>query len=305
MLGYKNRTAFYMKKPHSWCSDDWDKRYREYNLAEIQKNGRKNIEYLNFMERALKETGIADRPKDGVSIIEVGCGSGPLGAHLLDLGYKVVFSDWSEVVVDRLSKEFGYKAFTADCTNLSNIEDESYDVILLAGTIYNFEDYDMPNKIYKEFYRVLKPGGVLVHFLNSVKTPVNFLASIVFNLRWVLNPVVVMKSNNFVRKIFKKDPLKKYIHFWLYHSTEIEKMIKNCGFSLIDMKYLQIEAGLCRLLPFLIKNNPKGSHQWERLYVDKNDYVREPGIFFSNLIRRYNPGIAAGSLGLFAVKEAK
>ncbi len=49
MLGYKNRTAFYMKKPHSWCSDDWDKRYREDNLAERQKNGRKNIEYLNFI----------------------------------------------------------------------------------------------------------------------------------------------------------------------------------------------------------------------------------------------------------------
>ena len=303
MLGYKKRTAYYMKTPHSWRSDDWDKRYREANLAEEQKNARMDIEYLNFMEHAFKETGVADRQKDGVSIIELGCGSGPLGAHLLDLGYNVDFSDYSEVVVDRLSKEFGYKAFTADCTNLSNIEDESYDVIILAGTVYNFEDYNMPNKIYTEFYRVLKPGGVFVHFLGEVKTPVTFLRSKVYNLRWVLNPVVVVKSNNFVRKIFKKEPLKKYILFWLYHSTEIKKMVKNCNFSLIEMKHFQIEAGLCRLLPFLIKNKP--NRKWQSFYVDKKNCVREPGIYISNLIRRYNPGIAAKALGLYAVKKAK
>jgi SAM-dependent methyltransferase len=304
MFGYRKRTALYMKTPHSWCSDDWDKRYRERNLAAGQKKVQQNIEFLNFMERALKETGIADRSKDEVSVIELGCGTGPLGAHLLDLGYNnVVFSDYSEVLVDRLSKEFGYNAFVADCTNLSNIEDESYEVILLSGTITSYEDYNMPSKIYTELYRVLKSGGVLVNFVTDVKTPVSFLRSIVYNSRYVLNPVVVMKNNNFVRKIFNKEPVKKYIHFWLYHSTEIKEMVKNSGFSLIDMKYFQIEAGLCKFLPFLKKNSPKGNRQWERFYVDKKNHVREPGIFISNLIRRYNPGISAGSLGFFAVKE--
>ena len=75
------------------------------------------------------------------SVLELGCGTGPLGAEMIDWGYSVEFSDYSDVLVKRLQREFGYKVLPANCRNLSFAKDNSYDVILLAGTVYNFENY--------------------------------------------------------------------------------------------------------------------------------------------------------------------
>jgi len=72
----------------------------------------------------------------------------------------------------------------------------------------------------------------------------------------------------------------------------------NKKFNVIDMEYLQIEAGLCRVLPFLKKKN----RLWDKFYIQKEEYVRKPGIILSNFIRKYNANICARSLGVIALK---
>jgi 16S rRNA A1518/A1519 N6-dimethyltransferase RsmA/KsgA/DIM1 with predicted DNA glycosylase/AP lyase activity len=68
-----------------------------------------NIEYINFIKRSLEITKIAEqKPRENLSILELGCGSGPLGAEMIDqvkryLRKWMIFSNGYSLFVDHLS----------------------------------------------------------------------------------------------------------------------------------------------------------------------------------------------------------
>ena len=81
-------------RPWDWKPLVWDQHYSKINLKKEQRSRRQNIEYINFVKRSLEITKIAEqKPRENLSILELGCGSGPLGAEMIDWGYSVEFSD--------------------------------------------------------------------------------------------------------------------------------------------------------------------------------------------------------------------
>ena len=107
------------------------------------------------------------------SIIELGCGAGYYGLHYADSCQEYLGIDLSPVNIDifqKLIKEKGLKnvkAEVGDATDLSNIEGNSFDLVLCLGPMYHLNPSDR-FKCMTECARVCKKGGVIVFaFINK------------------------------------------------------------------------------------------------------------------------------------------
>lgn len=277
-----------------------------------------NSEYLSFVDNIFETTGrssVPDRKK--IRVLELGCGSGPLGSHLLDLGYSVDFSDYSEILVKRLTSEFGYTAFAADCSNLSMVDNETYDVVLLAGVVYESDDYSFPSRIYAEVNRVLKPHGVFIHFLNTYKSVlcgIRFSPIILFLEKLkrvnssITRPIVMLKKNSLIRRCFGKAPIQKSVHNWQYHPDDIVEMLSANNFEMEKIKPLGIEAGMFQFVPFFTKliDNSEFTEKYgikDILFSCRNEILPHPVIRIADFIRSHWPHLCARYLAIMAVKQ--
>ncbi len=93
--------------------------------------------------------------------LDFGCGAGNLTRHLSSLGCEVIASDVSQGFLDLVaSREYKTKVETIKLNgiDLSNIPDESIDIVATYSVLHHVPDY---LGILKEFMRVLKSGGVV------------------------------------------------------------------------------------------------------------------------------------------------
>lgn len=97
----------------------------------------------------------------GSRILEVGCGTGRTACYLSKQGYDVVAVDIRKEMIDKAKRraeieeaEVGF--FQADVNELP-FADRTFDVVM-AESVTLFAD---PVKAFKEYYRVLVPGGNL------------------------------------------------------------------------------------------------------------------------------------------------
>ena len=271
-----------------------------------------NIEYINFIKRSLEITKIAEqKPRENLSILELGCGSGPLGAKMIDWGYSVEFSDYSDVLIERLRKEFGYKAFTADCRDLSFAKDNSYDVVLLAGTVYNFENYYSAEKVYSEINRILKSRGVFIHFLNQYLSSIDKIYSsrLAQNIKWNFNPLNLIKKTNFLRRVLGKPPAKKSHHFWRYPPEEIQGMLCSNNFEMVsENEFFGVESKLCEKFNFLAKNRQISNQEFHFssiAFFKREECISRLGILISNYLRKYCPSLCSDAVGFVAIKRTE
>jgi len=286
------------------------------NLKAEQKSRLMNTECFDFIDKYLELSRVSRKEnRKNISSLELGCGSGPLGAHMLEQGYSVDFSDFSTNCVKRLKEEFGYNAFVADCRQIKFAADNTYDVILLEGTVYESNDYDNPLKIYREINRILKLGGIFIHFLNTYLNPArrvlhSYLAQ---NIAWYFNPTRVLGRNKFVRKLFGKNPAKKRILYWLYHPEEITNILLESNFLLLDKpQTCRVEYGVSTL-PFFIgkgvlsfakrKRTLQDEYEFSDVaYSRRDEVLSAPAILLSNIARKYFPKTFSGSIG-YCVKK--
>ena len=100
----------------------------------------------------------------GKRVLNIGCGPGTEALALADMGHHVVAADFSEVMIEttrRNAEEFGIQLETmvGDAENLP-FRDGEFDCV-----VSNYMMWAVPNpdKALREFYRVLKPGGILAY----------------------------------------------------------------------------------------------------------------------------------------------
>ena len=108
-------------------------------------------------------------PSTSSSILVVGCGNAPFSASVVDEGgYKnSIHVDYSEVVIGQQHDRFPHIDWRiADCLNMPEFEDSSFDYVLDKSLIDTMMCYDdgsaTTQKLFKEMHRVLKPGGRLI-----------------------------------------------------------------------------------------------------------------------------------------------
>ncbi|HOO97408.1 MAG TPA: methyltransferase domain-containing protein [Caldisericia bacterium] len=100
-------------------------------------------------------------PKSGLSTLDAGCGTGVFTEQLVKSGMTVTGFDESEKMLEVASKKPDLKRtkfLKGDIHNLP-FEDASFDRVLCAFVVEFLEN---PKTAIREFWRVLKPGGVLV-----------------------------------------------------------------------------------------------------------------------------------------------
>lgn len=142
-------------KAHNAIAKRYEKEHIEiYNVIEQER-----------LEEALKgafekiETNSYEK-----SVLDFGCGAGNLTQYLLKMGMRVISADISknflELVKYKYSRDHREKLSFLELngSDLSNVEDESFDLIATYSVLHHIPNYLL---VIKEFIRVLKPGGVL------------------------------------------------------------------------------------------------------------------------------------------------
>ena len=132
----------------------WDKRAEGYSLAinEEFENEVRDIWIAKFEKY---------RPVEGkMKCLEIGCGPGFISTLLAINGNDVTSIDYSDEMLGR-AKENSEKngvslnLMKMDAQNL-DFEDNTFDLVVNRNVTWNLEE---PEKAYREWLRVLKPGG--------------------------------------------------------------------------------------------------------------------------------------------------
>jgi ubiquinone/menaquinone biosynthesis C-methylase UbiE len=97
----------------------------------------------------------------GKTVLDAGCGEGRSSRHLANKGANVKGVDISPAMIELAKLEeqrnpLKIDFFKASCSDLSFFEKESFDSVYSYMALMDFPDIIVP---FKEFHRVLKPGG--------------------------------------------------------------------------------------------------------------------------------------------------
>lgn len=124
--------------------------------APLMRSPHGRLEYLRTQELIRRSL-----PKPGARVLGVGGGIGVHAGWLAADGHAVHVVDPTPALVKAARSRDGVSGEVGDARRLT-IPDQSADVALLLGPLYNLVDQDDRAQALAEAARVLRPGGVLV-----------------------------------------------------------------------------------------------------------------------------------------------
>ena len=133
----------------------------------LKKNRRP--EYLLTMEYIEKYLS------DGAKILEIGAGTGRYSVSLADKGYDVTAVELVKHNIDIMKKkvkaEHKIKIIEGNAVDLSFLDGETYDIVLLLGPMYHLFTDEDKHAALSEAIRVAKTGGIIyAAYINSDTT---------------------------------------------------------------------------------------------------------------------------------------
>lgn len=139
--------------------DYWNLRAEGFSLSNIDqlKTDQKDI-WLDLLQRYAPA-------QEKLKCLDVGCGPGFLAILLAQCGHQVFAVDYTENMLEYAQKNaqavnVRIRLQRMDAQKLL-FEDESFDYIVSRNLTWNLE---YPEEAYREWLRVLKPGGRMVNF---------------------------------------------------------------------------------------------------------------------------------------------
>ena len=153
-------------------------RYYDQNAeAEWSRLDRHRLEFA-VTQRILKDY----LPPPPASVLDIGGGPGRYSILLAQRAYRVTLVDLSKSCLD-FAKAKAREAnvqlegfLHANATNLSSLENESFDVALLFGPLYHLIHLDDRKRAIREARRILKRNGVMFATLITRYAPVRWTA---------------------------------------------------------------------------------------------------------------------------------
>jgi 2-polyprenyl-3-methyl-5-hydroxy-6-metoxy-1,4-benzoquinol methylase len=227
---------------------DWDADKK--NSAHIARSVFRNYDYIRLKDDFL----FAVNPGPGVRILDIGCAVGATAIYCALQGAKVTGIDLSPSRIETANTNFAKldiadraNAVPMDATRLE-FPDASFDVVTSVDFL---EHIDEKTKlaVLKECYRVLKPGGRMVH-----RTP---------NLRYLKMSLFFKRIRALLRL---RNPMNVVIphttgdnaeHIGLVERADIERLLQACGIRNYWFTYSPLHRnGLPRLLSVLSAEQP-------------------------------------------------
>jgi ubiquinone/menaquinone biosynthesis C-methylase UbiE len=112
------------------------------------------------------------KPND--KVLEIGCGTGYYGLYFADKCCAYHGVDIVPIHIDLFNETIKEKGYTniscalGDATNLENINDRSYDVVLCLGPLYHLPPRER-ELVFAECVRVCKNGGIIAFaYINKI-----------------------------------------------------------------------------------------------------------------------------------------
>ncbi len=120
-------------------------------------NHREQQRLLHALKAALDQ--VAEGPPRRV--LDLGCGTGNLTAHLLDLGQEVVAADVSPEFLALVEQRFAgrpVQTVRIGGLDLREFEDRSFDLVAAYSVLHHVPDYV---EMVRELHRTTRPGGII------------------------------------------------------------------------------------------------------------------------------------------------
>jgi SAM-dependent methyltransferase len=98
----------------------------------------------------------------GKKVLDIGCGSGELAYVLANKASTVIGADHSDDWIKRCNSKYkknNLQFIKSDATNLSELEDCSFDIIIMNMVILDIDELSKVQKVFGEINRLLKKGG--------------------------------------------------------------------------------------------------------------------------------------------------
>lgn len=199
-------------------SDGFEKNIK----ADTLENG---FDYLQFHEQRFNFllSELNRNFKEGKRVLDIGSLDGYLMVGAKLLGYDVCGTDLPQYV-DNIKDLCSFYKFDNRPADLSTISipfsDDYFDVLVFSETLEHLNFYPLP--LFKEFSRVMKPGGVLI-----ITTP---------NLTRLNNLIKIILGRSINHEIFL--PYTPGTHFREYSSFEVQYLLEKTDFKIVNSRNL-------------------------------------------------------------------
>ena len=190
--------------------------YNKYDEDNRLKRKTRSPEYLVTMEYIKKYL------TPNSKILEIGAGTGRYSITLADMGYDVTSVELVphniEILKSKIKPEHNISVYEGNACDLSFIEDNTYDIVLLLGPMYHlFNDIDK-HKALSEAIRISKKGGIIYSAYCNNETCVYKL----FYNKKIMPYIKDKKIDKNFHTVSSPDEI-----FELYRKSDIDKLMKN------------------------------------------------------------------------------
>lgn len=137
----------------------WDERSKDFSKSRrLELDGVDGVAWLNILKKNLPGGKL-------LKILDVGTGAGFFAAILSKLGHKVIGVDMSTKMLGEAKKNLHELKLNAEFKHMNaqalDFDDETFDAVVTRNLTWTLPDV---KAAYREWYRVLKVGGVLMNF---------------------------------------------------------------------------------------------------------------------------------------------
>ncbi len=183
---------------------------------------------------------IQDYVKDGISVLDLGCGNGRMAELFKNYRLQYLGLDDSEQLI-RLAQER-----YADCRHLQfqvknilepGLADSQYDLVLLIAVLHHIPTHELRLKVLHQIYTSLKPGSYLIVStwnLFQLKYFTQYALSW-FNVKHKLKYRAWSYQDFFVPWKMTGDVKVRYAH--AFTKPELRRLLKQVGFEIKTLDY--------------------------------------------------------------------
>jgi len=167
---------------------------------------------------------------EGEKILDVGCASGSISQFLGQKGYKVHGVDVLKNSIEIAKDFFQNENVTYEVRDVIKepFPENSFDCILFFETIEHVENQA---EFFKEFYKILKPNGILI-----LSTP---NATSLKNMFYALSYRKKEKRESIINEIAteQKHTGTQLEHIYNWDFPVLVRLLDMCGFKIVDHKF--------------------------------------------------------------------